>query len=106
MSTVATASHTRSKTLAEVLAFFRARAAELESRYHMRVDGVFGSYVRGEQRADSDVDVLVSFARLPALWEFIGIEEELSGGLGARVHLVHNDASPLVRRLQADLVPV
>ena len=94
------------KTLADILAFFRARASALEARHQMRVDGVFGSYVRGDQREDSDVDVLVSFTRLPALWEMIGIEEELGAALGARVHLVHNDASPLVRRLQADLVRV
>jgi hypothetical protein len=106
MNVVATTSSSTPKTLAEVLAFFRARAVELESRYQMRVDGVFGSYGRGEQRADSDVDLLITFARLPALWELIGIEEDLSQRLGARVHLVHNDGSAPVRKLHAQLVPL
>lgn len=33
----------------------------LQRDYHITELGVFGSYVRGEQTADSDVDILVAF---------------------------------------------
>ena len=52
--------------------------------------GVFGSYVRGEQRPDSDLDVLIDIER-PAkidLLELIDLEQELSADLGVSVDLV------------------
>lgn len=39
----------------------------LASRYHVASLGLFGSYLRGTQRPDSDLDVLVSFSEAPSL---------------------------------------
>lgn len=33
----------------------------LKEKYHVRQIGIFGSFAREEQRADSDIDVLVDF---------------------------------------------
>ena len=52
--------------------------------------GVFGSYVRGEQGPDSDLDVLIDIER-PAkmdLLKLIDLEQELSEDLGVSVDLV------------------
>jgi hypothetical protein len=52
--------------------------------------GVFGSYVRGEQQPDSDLDVLIDIER-PAkidLLKLIDLEKELSTDLGVSVDLV------------------
>lgn len=52
--------------------------------------GVFGSYVRGEQRPNSDLDVLIDIER-PAkmdLLKLIDLEQELSSDLGVSVDLV------------------
>jgi len=52
--------------------------------------GVFGSYIRGEQRPDSDLDVLIDIER-PAkmdLLKLIDLEQELSTDLGVTVDLV------------------
>ena len=52
--------------------------------------GVFGSYVRGEQQPDSDLDVLIDIER-PAkidLLKLIDLEQELSTDLGVSVDLV------------------
>jgi uncharacterized protein len=91
--------------LTELLESLRSVANDLHIRYSMKVDGVFGSFARGEQTDESDVDLLVSFERLPALWEFYGIAEELESHLGRRVHLVHNDDCQFTRQVHAELVP-
>lgn len=56
----------------------------------IREIGVFGSYVRGEQRPDRDLDALIDIAR-PAktdLLKLIDPEQELSTDLGVPVDLV------------------
>ena len=54
---------------------------------------LFGSVARGEQRPDSDVDVLVKFTRMGGLFEFVGIKLELQEALdGKPVHLVQDEA--------------
>ena len=50
--------------------------------------GIFGSYIRGEERNDSDLDVLVDFARVPDLFEFVSLKIDLSELLGVNVDLV------------------
>jgi hypothetical protein len=64
----------------------------LSERYHVQSLGVFGSYVRDEQRTDSDVDVLVTFDTPPSLLKFIELENYLSDVLGVHVDLVMKDA--------------
>jgi len=53
---------------------------------------VFGSYVRAEQRNDSDLDVLVTFRDAPSLLTFIELENYLSDTLGIKVDLVMKDS--------------
>lgn len=65
---------------------------ELRRRFKVKEIGVFGSYVRGEQRRASDVDVLVEFAEPVGLFMFLSLEEYLSGLLGVRVDLVSKKA--------------
>jgi len=50
--------------------------------------GIFGSYVRGEQNEDSDVDVLIDFKQAPSLLKFIELENYLSDIVGVKVDLV------------------
>lgn len=53
---------------------------------------VFGSYVRAEQKVDSDLDLLVTFQEAPSLLTFIAIENDLSDELGVKVDLVMKDS--------------
>ncbi len=50
--------------------------------------GLFGSFVRGENSAESDVDVLVKLSKSCSLLQLIAIEQELSNKLGKKVDLV------------------
>jgi hypothetical protein len=51
-------------------------------KYKVKTIGVFGSYVRGEQKKKSDVDVLVEFHEPISLLEFVALERELSERIG------------------------
>ena len=64
----------------------------LAERYHVRSLGIFGSYIRREQRPDSDLDVLVSFSETPSLLKFIALENHLTDLFGVQVDLVMQEA--------------
>ena len=81
-----------SAELDHLLHQLRRHLPELVTRYHVHSLGVFGSYVRGEQQRDSDVDVLATFDQIPGLLKFIELENYLSDLLGLRVDLVMRDA--------------
>jgi len=49
---------------------------------------VFGSYVRGEEKARSDIDILVEFSGRKSLLELVRIERELSEILRIKVDLL------------------
>ena len=63
----------------------------LAARFHVYRLGYFGSFATGQQRADSDVDVLVELSQ-PLGWEFFELEEVLENALQRRVDLVTVDA--------------
>jgi predicted nucleotidyltransferase len=67
----------------------------LEDRYKVKEIGVFGSFVSGEQKRGSDVDILVDFYEVPDLFEFINLERYLQGILKKKVDLVRK---PVVRK--------
>jgi len=68
--------------------------SELKERYGVKEIGVFGSYVRGEQKEESDIDILVTFEPdvKMDLIKFIELEMYLSELLGAKVDLVMKSA--------------
>lgn len=76
------------KDLATILEELRRLKPELAKRYPIKELGVFGSYARGEQRPDSDLDVLVDFAGRVTLFDLATLEQTMSEGLGVPVDLV------------------
>lgn len=65
---------------------------ELKKKYPIKYIGVFGSYVRGEQSASSDLDILVEFNGSITLLGYARLENELSDKLGIKVDLVSKTA--------------
>ncbi|MDZ4719329.1 MAG: nucleotidyltransferase family protein [Roseiflexaceae bacterium] len=70
----------------------RALRHHLIERYHIHELGVFGSYVRNQQRPDSDLDLLVSFTKTPSLLTLVQLEDELGALLGIKVDLAVKSA--------------
>ncbi len=52
------------------------------------LEGLFGSFARGEATESSDIDILVDFTKVPDLLSFIEIEDKLSRQLDGVVDLV------------------
>jgi len=77
-------------TAEEIINILKEHKEGLKEKYGVKEIGVFGSYVRGEQKGSSDIDVLVEFepdARI-SLLDFVGLENLISDLLGANVDLV------------------
>lgn len=63
----------------------------LADKFHVSRIGYFGSYARGEQTDDSDLDLLVEMSQ-PVGWDFFTLEQLLEKTLGIRVDLVTANA--------------
>lgn len=68
--------------------------------------GVFGSYARGENNSQSDLDILVDFNSKVNLLDVIGLEKELSENLGIKVDLVTRRSLAVSLRpyIESDLI--
>jgi hypothetical protein len=75
------------RTLAGIKKKLRSHQTDLSSRYGLSNMAIFGSYGRGQQGIDSDIDILVEFKE-PVGIEFIDLAEELEQILGIKVDLV------------------
>ena len=68
------------------------------------------SYVRGEQKRNSDIDILVEFCQgtFPTLFSFVALEQELTDLLGVKVDLVEKRTlKPGLRnRILHEAVPI
>jgi len=82
----------RTHSLEKILEILRQQIPILAERYGLEPLEVFGSYVRSEQKKDSDLDVLVTFTEDPSLLTYIAIENYLSDLLGIKVDLVMKDS--------------
>lgn len=61
---------------------------DIASRFNPRMIGIFGSYARGENKRNSDLDILIDFEQQLNLLEIIGLEQELTDRLGVKVDLI------------------
>jgi len=80
------------KTLQEVKDVLKLHKEELRRKYKVKEIGVFGSFVKGEQRKKSDVDILVEFEEQISLFRFLDLEGYLSKLIGVKVDLVSKGA--------------
>ena len=76
----------------DIIRILRANLPDLRRDYHVSTLGLFGSFVRGEQRKRSDVDLLVEFDETPDLIRYIQLENHLTKLVGRKVDLVMKDA--------------
>ncbi len=89
-------------------AVLREQLPLLTEQYHVASLEVFGSYVRHEEKTNSDLDILVTFAKTPSILKFIRLENQLSDLLGVKVDLVLKDSlKPAIgKRILSEAEPV
>jgi len=78
----------------EIKKILKEHKKELREKYGIEEIGIFGSYLRGEAKKESDVDILVEFkpgAKI-SLLDFVELENYLSNLLGVKVDLVEKSA--------------
>ncbi len=80
------------KTLNDIKIIISEHRDILEKKYRVKEIGIFGSYLRGEQKRGSDVDILVEFDEVPSLLKFINLEMYLQRILRRKVDLVRKEA--------------
>ncbi len=83
----------------DTLKLLRQHKAELMQRYDVSQLSLFGSTVRDQARANSDIDILVSFNGAATSKRYFGVQFYLEDLLGHSVDLVTDKA------LRAELRP-
>ena len=76
--------------LEEIKEILSRHKEKLREKFRVKEMGIFGSYVKGEHKERSDLDILVEFeedAKL-SLLDIVSLEIELSDLLGVKVDLV------------------
>jgi predicted nucleotidyltransferase len=71
--------------------------------------GIFGSFARGDNKKDSDIDILVEFKESPSLLTLIKLENDLSEILGIKVDLVTTGAlknKRIKKSIKKDLINI
>lgn len=79
--------------LVKIRQILQTQKPYLYQEYGVTEIGVFGSYVRGEQNDDSDLDILISLTdppRISLLW-LVGLQYYLSDLLGLKVDVALKD---------------
>ena len=77
----------------DALALLRKNEPELKSRFGVAKIGIFGSFIRGEERQESDVDVLVTFRKEEETFDnYMDCKFYLEDLFGRKVDLVMDGA--------------
>ena len=85
---------TKASNLERIISILKEHKAEVKEKYGVKEIGIFGSYVSGEYKEKSDLDILVEFeedAKI-GLLKFVNLENYLSDLIGVKVDLVEKSA--------------
>jgi len=87
------------------LPFDTGKLADICRQNDVATLAVFGSAARREATAESDIDLLVEFAKRKSLLDLVALERRMSDALGRKVDLLTEAAiSPYLRdRIKRDL---
>ena len=98
----------RQLTLREIIDSIKSLKEDIRKKYTAEVVGIFGSFVRGEEKETSDIDVLVEFDEDADLFDFVGLSIFLEERLGRKVDVVPRDTvrAELKEIILKEAVPV
>ncbi len=84
-------------TVMSVFSVLKKHRNEIITKYHVKRIGIFGSYAKGQQKEESDIDVLVEFQK-PTFDNFMELSFFLEDLFGKEVDLLTpKSLSPYMR---------
>ncbi|GAB6056579.1 nucleotidyltransferase [Methanobacterium movens] len=75
----------------EILKLIRNLNPQIQDKYNAQIKAIFGSYVRGEETPDSDLDVLVEFNESANLLDLVGLSQFLEDEIHINIDVVPID---------------
>jgi uncharacterized protein len=66
----------------------KSKVVNIIKKNGIKKAGIFGSYARGEQKASSDIDILIEPTKEMGLFEIVNLEEELKKRLKKKIDLL------------------
>jgi len=96
------------KQLEKIKGVLKDLKREIRNKYKAELLGIFGSFARGEQTSESDLDVLVLFDTDATLFDFVGLAIFLEEKLGIKVDIVPQDTlrKEIKEKVLSDVVPL
>jgi len=94
--------HTLKYTIDEI----REKSIPIAQQYGIQRLGLFGSYARGEEKEDSDLDFLISKGKLRGLFQYMGFVQELEDAFGCHVDVISDgiNDTDFLNRIRKDEV--
>lgn len=77
----------RKEELKRIVALLNKNYQSLQEKYNINEISIIGSFARGEQTEESDLDIMVDFTK-PIGWEVVDLRDELEKLLGIKVDLI------------------
>lgn len=92
----------------EIIDFLNAHKEEMHQKYGVNKIGLFGSYVRGEAKEDSDIDIAVELDKKHIFRNFFALEQYLTDHLQKNVDIVTESAiKPIAKkRIMGEIIYV
>jgi predicted nucleotidyltransferase len=85
-------------TREQILDFLKQHKQEMSDRFGVTKIGLFGSYIRGEARDDSDIDIAVELEGERLFRKFFALELFLNTSLNKKIDLgIASTLKPIVR---------
>ncbi len=76
----------------------KAKVIPILKRYGVEKAGIFGSVARGEDKMESDIDILVEIKSRMSLLDFAGLKVEIEEALGRKVDLgEYSTIKPIIK---------
>jgi len=96
------------KELNEIKEVLRKNKDVIAKEFKAEIVGIFGSYARGEQKEESDVDIIVRFKEGATLFDLVGLADFIEERLGIKADVVSERAirPELKERILKEVVAV
>jgi predicted nucleotidyltransferase len=75
----------------EIIKLIRNLNPQIQDKYNAQIKAIFGSYVRGEETPESDLDVLVEFNDSANLLDLVGLSQFLEDEIHIKIDVVPID---------------